>query len=95
MFHTDWKNKKVVFILTRNRDSRVGTRDRLSAERPRFDFRQMQDIILFFIKPRSVLGLTQPPMQWVPEVKREGNEAATHFHLVRRLRMVELYLHTP
>jgi hypothetical protein len=44
-------------------------------------------------------GLTQPPLQWVrgalsPRIKWRGLEAH-HSHLVTRLRMMELYLHSP
>jgi hypothetical protein len=32
-------------------------------------------ILLFSIASRPALGLTQPPIQWVPGVKRPGSEA--------------------
>jgi hypothetical protein len=40
-------------------------------------------------------GPTQPTMQWVSGVLSPGVKLTTHLHLVRRLRMVELYLHFP
>jgi hypothetical protein len=45
-----------------------------------FDSQQRQEIVMFFTALRPVLGLTQPPFQWVPvvpslEVKRQGREA--------------------
>jgi hypothetical protein len=40
---------------------------------------------------------TQPPIYWVPVsspgVSGKSAKLTTHFHLVLRLRMVELYLH--
>jgi hypothetical protein len=43
---------------------------------------------------------TQPPVQWVPWVVRPGYTSRSmkltiHLHLLPRLRMVELYLHSP
>jgi hypothetical protein len=51
--------------------------------------------------PRLALGTTQPPIQWVlravsPRVKWQVDvKLTTHLYLVLRLRMVELYLHSP
>jgi hypothetical protein len=50
---------------------------------------------VFSIATRLALGLTQPRIQWLSgflpsEAKRQG-----HLHLVPRLRMMELYLHSP
>jgi hypothetical protein len=58
-----------------------------------------QDIFLFSTTSRPALRPTQPPIQWVPEalsprVKRQGPEA-DHLLLVPRLKMVDLYLHSP
>jgi hypothetical protein len=36
---------------------------------------------------RSALWPTQPPIQWVPWLKRPGREADHYLHLVPRLRM--------
>jgi hypothetical protein len=52
----------------------------------------------FFIASRPALRSTQPPIQWVQGdlflgVKQQWREA-DHFHLVRRLRTVELYFHS-
>jgi hypothetical protein len=43
---------------------------------------------------------TQPPVQWIrvvisPGVKRLSVKLTTHFYLVPRLGMAELYLHFP
>jgi hypothetical protein len=60
---------------------------------------QVQNIFLFSITSRPALKTTQPPMQWVaeavyPGVKRPGREG-NNYHLLTRLRIVELYLHYP
>jgi hypothetical protein len=34
-------------------------------------------------------------MQWVPGTFAEGVKLTAHLHLMLRLRMVELYLHSP
>jgi hypothetical protein len=54
--------------------------DGLRAGRLGFDSRQGQELFLFSTSFRPDLGLTQPPMQWVPGalfpgVKRQGGEA--------------------
>jgi hypothetical protein len=46
-------------------------------------------IFLLTISSRPVLGLTQPPIQWVPGVKRPGMKLTTHLHLVPRSRIRE------
>jgi hypothetical protein len=45
-----------------------------------FDFQQGNGNLLFSVMPKLALGLTQPPMQWVPGavlpgVKQQGHEA--------------------
>jgi hypothetical protein len=40
-----------------------------------FDFWWGQEIFLFYIAFRPALGPTQPPIQWEPEVKWQGQEA--------------------
>jgi hypothetical protein len=63
-----------------------------------FEFWQKK-YFLFPTTSRPVVGPLQSPVQWVARpissgVKRPGPEAATHL-LVSRLKMVELYLHSP
>jgi hypothetical protein len=53
-------------------------RDGLQAGWPEFDFRQGQEIFVYWASIPA-LGHTQPPIQWVPEalspgVKRSGRE---------------------
>jgi hypothetical protein len=38
------------------------------------------------MSPKSALGSTQPPIQWVPGVKRPGVNLTTHLQLVTRSR---------
>jgi hypothetical protein len=50
------------------------------ADETGFDSRPGQDIFLFFMASRSVLGPTQPLIQWIlgtlsPAVKQQGYEA--------------------
>jgi hypothetical protein len=48
----------------------------LRAGRSGFDSREEQNIFFYyFTAPRPALGPTQPPIQWVPGVKRQGREA--------------------
>jgi hypothetical protein len=66
----------------------------------RFDSWQGREIFLFSLTSRLALQPIQPPVKWVlvavsPVVKQQGCEMTTHLHLVLRLRMVELYLHSP
>jgi hypothetical protein len=54
---------------------------------------------LFSIASRPALGLTQPPIQWVPRTISPGKsdlgvKLTTHPHLVLRARIVKLYLHS-
>jgi hypothetical protein len=61
--------------------------------------------ILFSVTSRPVVSPTQPPVHWVPEtvysgVKRHGLKAnhsppSNAEEVMKRLRMVELYLHSP
>jgi hypothetical protein len=65
-----------------------------------FDFQLEKIIILFFTTSRPPLGPTQPPIQWVPELfppeqSGRGVKLASHLHILSRLRMVGLYLHSP
>jgi hypothetical protein len=41
------------------------------------------------------LGPTEPPVQWVPGVKRPGLKLTTHLHIMPRSGIVELYLQVP
>jgi hypothetical protein len=54
--------------------------DWLLAGRPGFDFRQRQEIILYFTASIPDLGASEPPLRWIqeapsPEVKELGREA--------------------
>jgi hypothetical protein len=52
--------------------------------------------LLFSIAPRPALGLTQPPIQWVPEaLSGPGVKLISRLYLVPSSRMMELYLHSP
>jgi hypothetical protein len=48
--------------------------DGLRTRRLGRDSRQEQDIILWSTVSKSAMGYTQPPIQWVPGVKRPGHE---------------------
>jgi hypothetical protein len=50
-----------------NRDSSVGIALGYGLDDWGFDFRQELGIFLFTTASRPALGLTQPPIQWVPE----------------------------
>jgi hypothetical protein len=69
--------------------------------RSRFDPRQGQRIFLLATASRPALGLTQPPIQWVPRVLSQGVKRGrgvtltTHPHLVPRLRMSRSYTSSP
>jgi hypothetical protein len=71
-------------------------RDGIRAGRPGFDSRQGQEIVLFTAS-RTVLEPTQPPIQWTwgGGSIGWGAKLTTHLHLLSRLNMVELYLHSP
>jgi hypothetical protein len=63
-----------------SRDTSVGTATGLRARRQGFDSRQRQGNFLHATAFRSVLGSTQPLIQWVqrdlsPGIKRPGREA--------------------
>jgi hypothetical protein len=67
----------------------------LQAGRPGHDSWQEQDFLFSFTASRPALGLSQPPIQWVPEtispgVKRPGREA-DHSPSSAEARMLELY----
>jgi hypothetical protein len=58
----------------------AGIATRLRAGSSGFDSQQWQEIFLFSTSSRPTMGLTQPPIQWVPwalspQVKRQGREA--------------------
>jgi hypothetical protein len=69
----------------------------LRAGRPGFSSRQEQEI--FFTASRPTLGPTQPPIQWLPGVKRLGREAdhsppsSTEVKTVGIIFAVPIYLH--
>jgi hypothetical protein len=55
--------------------------------------------IFFFVVSILAVGSTRPHIQWVPRavyegLKWQGCEADTHLHLLPKLRMMELYLHS-
>jgi hypothetical protein len=66
-----------------------------------FDCWWAQGIFLFTTAPRTALGPTQPPIQWIPgalslEIKRLGREADhSHPSSAEVKEWVELYLHSP
>jgi hypothetical protein len=66
-----------------------------------FDFRRGLGIFLFTTASRTVLGLTHPPIQWVPGViylgvKRPGREADHSPPFSAEVKeCMELYLHSP
>jgi hypothetical protein len=66
-----------------------------------FDSRRGLGIFLFTTVSRTVLGLTQPPIQWVPGalslgVKRPGGEADHSPPSSAKVKeRVELYFHSP
>jgi hypothetical protein len=43
-----------------------------------FDSLKGKEIVLLTTASRQALGTTQPPIQWVPGVKRQGREADGH-----------------
>jgi hypothetical protein len=84
----------------RGRDSSVCITHELGTGRPGFDSRYRQEIFLFYIESRPTLGSTQPFIQWVPlavspGVKRQLVKLTTYLHLVPKLRIMELKLHSP
>jgi hypothetical protein len=70
------------------------------SEKLGFYSQQRQEISLFSIASRPALGptslLSNVYMGLFPrEISGRGVKLTTHLHLVPRLRMVELYLHSP
>jgi hypothetical protein len=70
----------VVVVVVESRDSSVGTATRLRAGRSGFDSRRRMGFLLFDTVSRPPLGLTHPPIQWVPGalslgVNRPGRDA--------------------
>jgi hypothetical protein len=52
-----------------------------------FDYSQGLGIFLYTTASRPALGLTQPPIQWVPGALSLGVKLITSLHLVPRSRM--------
>jgi hypothetical protein len=61
------------YVLT----AHLATRPRvgIATKESGFDSRQVQDTFLLYTAYLPALGTTQPPIQWVPRVKRQGREA--------------------
>jgi hypothetical protein len=67
-----------------------------STGRSRFDPRQKQEIFPLTSVSRPAFGSTQPPVQWLPGVKRgRGVTLTTHPHLVPGSRMSRRYTSSP
>jgi hypothetical protein len=73
----------------------------LRTGRPGFDPQQRQRIFLLASASRPALGITQPPVQWVPGVLSPGAKrgrdviVTTHSHLVPKLSMSRSYTSSP
>jgi hypothetical protein len=92
--------QKQFFILSSSRDSSVGIVTRLWAGRPGLDSRQERNCSLVHnIQTGSEAHPASYPMDMgrsFPGGKADGREKlTTHLHLVPRLRMVKIYLHSP
>jgi hypothetical protein len=90
-----FKKKLMVY---RRRDSSVGIAAGYGLDRDSIPGRGK--IFLSSTESRLALGPTQPPIQWIPGalsrgVNGRGMKPTTHLHLLPKLRMVELYLHSP
>jgi hypothetical protein len=91
----------VVHCMRVSRDSSVGIATGYGPDNREFGTRfpaEARDFSLIHTVQTS-LGPTQPPIQCVTDVLSPGvrwkeRDLTTHLHLVPRLRMVELYLHS-
>jgi hypothetical protein len=81
-------------LITESRDSTLGTAMSYGLDGGS-SIPGRGNILLFSIAPRPALGPTKLSTQWVPGALPPGIKLTTHLYLVLRLRMVELYLHSP
>lgn len=78
----------------RGRNSSVCISTKQRTGRSWYESQQGQEIFIFPIESRPALEPTHPPIQWEPRVKLQEFEADDSVHLVSRLRMEELHLHS-
>jgi hypothetical protein len=81
-------------VAGRRRDSSVGIATGYELESPG-SIPGSASFFLLSATSRPALRLTQPSIQWVPGVKRQGRDADHSLHLVPMSRNVELCLHFP
>jgi len=67
----------------------------IRTERPRFDSREGLGNLLFTTASRPALGLTPPPIQWVPGVKRSDREADHSLPSRAEVKNTRLYISIP